>query len=308
MSVSTAPGGDLIPCRSKVCHSGPAPGCRRPPSTPAAARAPWRPVLHRGDHGPRLPDAGRLAPPGVMVVETIVVAALHGAYGGLTWVACANSRGVAVFLVLWPMAYGRGAASSCLYRARAGALRPGTRGARPDPLRRVSRSTPWAWNGGPWEETTCRRVGARARGLRHLARGVAGCPVAGPRAGRTPVGPRHGRRLGDRRRRVVRVPGRLPGPGHVRPCAAGRRRRVGALLGPAPRDGRAWSAVVRGPAVRLRHAVHCPRAGRAPGDCRPRAPRRARVRARGPACPARAQPGAGAAVREAPARPCGRPH
>ncbi|MEX5308313.1 hypothetical protein [Kocuria sp. CPCC 205297] len=41
-----------------------------------------------------------------MVVETIVVAALHGAYGGLTWVACANSRGVAVFLVLWPMTYG----------------------------------------------------------------------------------------------------------------------------------------------------------------------------------------------------------
>lgn len=37
-----------------------------------------------------------------MVVETIVVAALHGAYGGLTWVAGANSRGVAVFLVLWP--------------------------------------------------------------------------------------------------------------------------------------------------------------------------------------------------------------
>lgn len=41
-----------------------------------------------------------------MVVEAIVVAALHGAYGGLTWVAWANSRGVAVFLVLWPMAYG----------------------------------------------------------------------------------------------------------------------------------------------------------------------------------------------------------
>ncbi|HAG63733.1 MAG TPA: hypothetical protein DCL70_06995 [Kocuria sp.] len=37
-----------------------------------------------------------------MVVETIVVAALHGAYGGLTWVAWANSRGVAVLLVLWP--------------------------------------------------------------------------------------------------------------------------------------------------------------------------------------------------------------
>lgn len=42
-----------------------------------------------------------------MVVETIVVAALHGAYGGLTWVAWANSRGVAVFLVLGPMAVGR---------------------------------------------------------------------------------------------------------------------------------------------------------------------------------------------------------
>lgn len=41
-----------------------------------------------------------------MVVETIVVAALHGAYGGLTWVAGANLRGVAVFLVLWPWVSG----------------------------------------------------------------------------------------------------------------------------------------------------------------------------------------------------------
>lgn len=44
-----------------------------------------------------------------MVVETIVVAALHGAYGGLTWVAWANSRGVAVFLVLRPCGCATGA-------------------------------------------------------------------------------------------------------------------------------------------------------------------------------------------------------
>ena len=36
-----------------------------------------------------------------MVVQTIVFAALHGANGGLTWVAWANLCGVAVFLGLW---------------------------------------------------------------------------------------------------------------------------------------------------------------------------------------------------------------
>ncbi|WHF21733.1 hypothetical protein QJS66_16230 [Kocuria rhizophila] len=56
-----------------------------------------------------------------------------------------------------------------------------------------------------------------------------------------------------------------------------------------------------GPAVRLRHPVHRPRNRRAPGDRGPRAPRRAGVRARGPACHQRSPRALGLPF-EAPAR------